>query len=548
MSTNFLYKVRLQKEVMKSQKDTRRCLFQACMNDDDKRLSELMDGLVDIRMDVYHFNNTLLHIACGNGSVKCTNILLTQAPYLCRIKNIMGNYPLHQACTCGSNSCVTAILNSEYGKQVINHTGQDYRTALHISVLYNYISIVKNLLEKGASLEVRDALGRTPIHLMVSVECAKVLLSKEVDVNSKDCYGSTFLHRNCANGNYAFVKLLLAHGADPNMKDNLDRTALHIACCHSNQQCIDVLLLNIYVDVNAVDIYGWAPIHIAVRLKNFLATSSLLRKGAWPNIEDYMLRTPLHFACTTSHFVHTLLVSLLLSYGGEIETKTKDGQTALHLACSGVDDNQSIPMLLEKGASLLTKDTYLTTPFHLAVKSQNLVTVLKLLNWAYYRSYTVPSYFLPLTKRVEDIGTSRSLITLFESDIPRNQPLEDVLHCRDIGGKNPLQTACKCTSEFPYHMSTVVLLYDTSNEDVKDYHYIETLIENNTNEPPRGIKAYQWRLFLQRRLKFSSWKRQVAFAIVLGKNHATRNQVVSPRSIPLIFAIDLIRDLIHSYL
>jgi hypothetical protein len=134
----------------------------------------------------------------------------------------------------------------------INQGGYDNRTALHLAVSERQHAIVKLLLAKGASVDVTDRWGSTPIidafkhdelqiaeSLIASgaimptnsfgavkeaaeTDDAKLLvmcLKAGVNINSTDYDLVSVLHTSCASGNLNAVDSLLANGANVNIKD-----------------------------------------------------------------------------------------------------------------------------------------------------------------------------------------------------------------------------------------------------------------------------------------------------------------------------------------
>jgi ankyrin repeat protein len=82
---------------------------------------------------------------------------------------------------------------------------------------------VKLLLEKGAELETKDNVSRTPLSYAASngqEAVVKLLLEKGAELETKDNVGQTPLLWAAEYGHEAVVKLLLAKDdVDPNPKD-----------------------------------------------------------------------------------------------------------------------------------------------------------------------------------------------------------------------------------------------------------------------------------------------------------------------------------------
>jgi ankyrin repeat protein len=117
-------------------------------------------------------------------------------------------------------------------------------------------SVINILLAKGAKLSdrgdhvwenrLRNAAGSNAIHLI------ELLLSKGVDVNSKNERGDSALHCAALVGNIEVVKKLLANGADINARNNFGRIALFGV---SDRETADLLIAK-GIDVNVKDQAG----------------------------------------------------------------------------------------------------------------------------------------------------------------------------------------------------------------------------------------------------------------------------------------------------
>ncbi len=92
---------------------------------------------------------------------------------------------------------------------------------------------VKELLDNGADVDVRDRNGMTPLILAAKKgrsQIVRLLLEKGADVNAQDeVMGWTALILASALGYKSVVKLLLENGADVSIKDKNGMTALKYA-------------------------------------------------------------------------------------------------------------------------------------------------------------------------------------------------------------------------------------------------------------------------------------------------------------------------------
>ncbi|XP_059667564.1 uncharacterized protein LOC132312987 [Cornus florida] len=116
----------------------------------------------------------------------------------------------------------------------IDEPVEDGDTALHLTCLYGHLPCVQLLLERGASLEVKDEDGGTPLHDACAggyTEVVQLLISSANDpecvkrmLESVDVEGDTPLH-NAARGEHLnVIRFLLVNGASP-VKTNISGKA-----------------------------------------------------------------------------------------------------------------------------------------------------------------------------------------------------------------------------------------------------------------------------------------------------------------------------------
>jgi ankyrin repeat protein len=162
---------------------------------------------------------------------------------------------------------------------------------------------VERLLREGASVDVRDGQGRTPLLLATHgnhVAVARLLIAAGANVNAKDAIqDSPFLYAG-ADGRTEILKLTLAAGADLKSTNRYGGTALIPACHHGHVEAVKVLL-GTAIDIDHVNNLGWTALLEAVILGDggpvyVEIVSLLLAARANVNIPDRDGVTPLAHA------------------------------------------------------------------------------------------------------------------------------------------------------------------------------------------------------------------------------------------------------------
>jgi ankyrin repeat protein len=99
----------------------------------------------------------------------------------------------------------------------VNVRDEDERTPLHQAVLGNSVGLVGLLIESGADINARDTQGFTPLHFAAeehAPELVRILVGKGADVNARDEDGGSVLWRAvaAARGRDEIVRFLLESG------------------------------------------------------------------------------------------------------------------------------------------------------------------------------------------------------------------------------------------------------------------------------------------------------------------------------------------------
>ncbi len=233
------------------------------------------------------------------------------------------------------------------------------------------ISLAKQLLTDGASVDARDRLGNMPLAMAARhghVEIVKLLLEFKAPVNARNLEASTALFLAAEDERRAVAEALLAAGADPNIPGRSGLAPLSAAAYTGNTE-LAALLLAKGADPKALDatgktaiVYaagrGFAPvvkllldhgIDVNARLGNNLtalmwaaghsdeagaadvkATIELLiLRGAHADDVDDRGRTALMTAAVLGR---TVAAGALMKAGADVSLKDKSGKTAADLA------------------------------------------------------------------------------------------------------------------------------------------------------------------------------------------------------------------------
>ncbi|XP_036069889.1 nuclear factor NF-kappa-B p105 subunit [Oryzias melastigma] len=135
-----------------------------------------------------------------------------------------GNTVVHLAAQQEGGGMVQFLLQHKELRALLEHTNTAGMCALHLAVLANQLSSVRELLEGGANVEAQDcSCGRTALHLATETDNVSLagclLLEGNADVDSCTFNGSTPLHIAAGRGSVKLTALLMAAGADP-QKEN----------------------------------------------------------------------------------------------------------------------------------------------------------------------------------------------------------------------------------------------------------------------------------------------------------------------------------------
>jgi len=177
------------------------------------------------------------------------------------------------------------------------------------AVQHNSLATLKRLLDAGASLEINDEHGQTPLHSAAfyavthaNSDTLRFLLEQGVPVNARALNGLTPLHHAARGGKTAAFTMLLAHGADLTARDNAGRRPIDdaqrlLSTVIRERQPVSELTLLLGMGASPHETASAGSLlHVAVNARNPDAVVQLLAHGVDPRRRNRADKTPLDLA------------------------------------------------------------------------------------------------------------------------------------------------------------------------------------------------------------------------------------------------------------
>ena len=313
--------------------------------------------------------------------------------------DMFGDTPLHAAATAINPAVVEALAHAGADPNARNPDG--WTPLRHWVGRGDNPAILAALLEAGADIETLDNDGDPLLHLAAERDRPAPiveLLEAGADLDARDSSGGTALHAAAASTAVgttvaaAAIAVLLEAGADPIALDDSGFTALQLAPAKSS--VLMTALLDAHAGRNVVDPYardrfGYTALHAAARANSARLIAALLQAGADVDALDNDGHTPLLVAAGARrrHDIYAppdlpdppgtfnpAAITALAAAGADLEARSTDGRTALHLAALW-NEIAVIPALLEAGASTESLSPAAVTALQAAMAQGNTAAI-----------------------------------------------------------------------------------------------------------------------------------------------------------------------------
>ncbi len=312
--------------------------------------------------------------------------------------------PLLNAAYNGYQQIVEMLITHGASVQVKDDRGE---TPLHKACINGHQDIVELLIASGSEVEARSTDGSTPLHMAAygqhlevvrflqknganldldsaamlgDVDLVNRYLQQGVSVNSQIsktiAKGLSLLSISCRYGHQNLVRFLLDKKALINEKTG---NYLFVPLHHSVVQgSEEICRVLIYNDanLNIEDVHGNTPLHWAAKLGDRSMTDTLVSFDADIHHLNFNQQTPLFYA-TEHHNVE--IVRMLLERGAEVNLKDTEGYTPLLRSLKRKGGSEVVKVLVSYNADASIRELSRNiTPLHLAV-GQNDVELVKFL-------------------------------------------------------------------------------------------------------------------------------------------------------------------------
>jgi len=305
------------------------------------------------------------------------------------MKDASGRTPLNMAVFASNLHLIGPLIDRGADP---NHVDNTKIPMISVAAQNGSSEVVEKLIQSGAKLNVKDAVGDGPLHSAAKaggmifgpqlttdgaryVETLKHLLAGKANPNAKNAEGQTPLEIAAKSDFLPAVELLVDKTEKPNF-DLGDGSLLHWAAKNSLPKTTKHLVSTNSVDVNEKNSKGQTPLQVAAESGSEKLIKTLIESGSNVNHVDDDGTTALLIASSAGH---APVIRALIAAGADLNKTDLSGQSCLHLAAWGGHVDAVAELLSKSREAAKAKTSSGYTPLHAAAWNGHLPVAEKLL-------------------------------------------------------------------------------------------------------------------------------------------------------------------------
>ena len=219
-------------------------LYEDNMGDDGTSavIADLIGHGADPSSQMDKTGENALHLAARYARADAAKKLLEASAFDPNAMDNTGRTPLHAAVAADAQGVFHILLKNRATN--LNAKTADGTTPLILAARLAIESMVEQLIEADAEINLADENGRTALHWAAAVnnvDAVNVLLANGANRDAQDSKDETPLYMAAKEGSYQAARALLDHCANRDIQDHMDRLPIHIAQEKMHQDIVELL-------------------------------------------------------------------------------------------------------------------------------------------------------------------------------------------------------------------------------------------------------------------------------------------------------------------